>query len=134
MIPQIHDNVLAQLRFSYAMGATAGDADAPADGTSGATPAQGALSTASSTPASTGTNNYPQRQKRGRESERNDDEQEDGSPKRPRAKPPEDLVRQSEFACHFHKKDPQRYNPHVNRKYLHCICPAPSELRHIKYV
>jgi hypothetical protein len=132
VIPQFHENVLAQLRSNHAANTTPSHADTPTDGTSGATPAQGGLSTSSSTPASTSTNNGGQRQKRGRGSEESGDQQEDGSPKRPKPKPSKDPIRECDFACHFHKKDPQIYNPHVNRKYLHCICPAPSELRHLK--
>lgn len=128
LIPQIHHLV----QLGHDLEASSGSTEVPADGSDGAsesTTAQGGLNTPLSTPATI--EGTTRRRKRGQESDQ-DEDQDDGSPKRQRSKPPHDLVRQSDFACHFHKMNPRKYNPLTNRKYLHCICPSPSELRRTK--
>jgi hypothetical protein len=131
LIPQIHH----QLQSSLAAERTQLYNDIPSDGnggTSGFTAAQGGLNNGSSTVANSGTSIRPG--KHGRESDENDD-QGNRSPKKPRSKLPDDSDGNLNFACHFHKRFPGRYNPHINRKYLHCICPLKTpDLRRIKYV
>lgn len=38
------------------------------------------------------------------------------------------------FACHFHKKDPEKYGPWIHQKYLPCIAPCVPALHRIKFV
>jgi hypothetical protein len=129
LIPQIHH----QVKSTLAIEPFSGINDAASDGNGGTSwspPAQGEVSTSSFIPANNRAGGL--QQKRGRESDLNNDQDND-RPKRSRSKLRDDSERNLNFACHFHKKCPQRYNPHVNPKYLHCIFPADIPgLRHIK--
>lgn len=130
LIPQIYHLV----KLSLALETTPGLNEIPSDGnggTSGSPPTQAGLSTASSSLVNNRTGTRPR--KHDRESDQNDD-QGNGSPKRSKSSPPDGSDGQYSFACHFHKRYPRRYNPHIDRKYLYCICPLKApELRRIKY-
>jgi hypothetical protein len=134
LIPQIHH----QLQLSPTADRTQLYNDIPSDGNGGTsvyTAAQVSLNNGSHTLANGGTNTRPG--KHGRDSDENDENDDQGNrrPKGPRPKLPDDSDGHLNFACHFHKRFPGRYNPHINRKYLHCICPLKTpDLRRIKYV
>lgn len=131
LVPRIYHQVQSGLAFETISGQSGIPSDVN-DGTSAVPLTQGEVSQSRSTPA---TNRATRRQrKHGRESDSND-EGGSNSPKKSRSKLPDDPDEQFHFACHFHKKDPPRYNPHVDRKYLYCICPLKTpEFRRFKYV
>jgi hypothetical protein len=80
--------------------------------------------------------------KRGRGSEKDEEDNGEGS-KRPRREPgkvPEDFPGsisglQPTFACHFHKLNPSKYggSPWADRRFRYCPVPRPTELRRMKY-
>lgn len=131
LIPQVYHQVQSWL----ATRTGPANNDTPSDGnggTSGPHPAHSDSSRAPSSPANNGMDSRPRKHRRGSDQ---DDDQDGGSPKRSRIKLPNEHDGPLKFACHFHKRNSSRYNPHTNPKYLHCICPLKTpELRRIKYI
>ncbi|TAQ86010.1 hypothetical protein B7494_g5663 [Chlorociboria aeruginascens] len=62
-----------------------------------------------------------------------EDRREDSSSKRQKKDSDEDSVQRPGFACHFHKRYPERYCTRYNKNFRTCMGPGSPELRRMKY-
>ncbi|RDW95107.1 hypothetical protein BP5796_00870 [Coleophoma crateriformis] len=132
----VSDNNLAygKVEVSASQSWTFGDAytcvQAPVGGTQNA----GAAGQSGNGTQSTSTTRQPKR-RRNNESSEKDEESDDVShpKKRPRTRFSEEPPPKHTFACLFHKKTPNKYNPFNNQKFLKCPGPGPVELRRLNF-
>jgi hypothetical protein len=74
----------------------------------------------------------PHKPKRDRESDEDENEEggERGGSKKPRTSDDETPVKPPLFACHYYKKDPQKYGAQAGRRYKSCTGPGPGYTLH----
>jgi hypothetical protein len=127
LIPQIH----AQLQVGLASeGPT--HTSAPAHESTGAAEESGVVGDSSSNPASGSFPDHSRQRKRGRERDESEDRRDNDGSKRRRIRSGRHSAQPPSFACHFHKKDPERYCRDNDLKFRVCMSPSITALRRLK--
>jgi hypothetical protein len=67
---------------------------------------------------------------RGNDEDENEERGERGGSKKPRTSDDETPVKPPLFACHYYKKDPQKYGAQAGRRYKSCTGPGPGYTLH----
>ena len=127
LIPQIH----AQLQVGLASDGLTHTA-APTHGSTGATEENATVGESSSNPANGSSPDDSRRHKRGRERDESEDRRDNGGSKRQRIRSDQHSAQPPSFACHFHKKDPERYCRDNDLKFRVCMGPSITALRRLK--
>jgi hypothetical protein len=125
LIPQIYKQV-------HCPSETTNHTKAPVDNPSGGGENYSAVSSMPEARSNDAFGNNSRKRKRERHRDESEDRGRQEQSEKRRKKPGEGPVDRPRFACHFHKKDPEKYCPLNDRKYRCCIGPGPFELRRIK--
>lgn len=126
LIPHIH----APLQLGLATRGTAyTEVPATSFDNNGGSDGNGVAGPSSLMPASETTQTALHQHNRSRERDESEEPRANGGSKRQKPNPDRSIRRPRNFACHFYKKDPEKYCPDGRKK---CFSPSIPELRRIK--